>query len=291
MKALRALVALAALFMLASCGGGGGAPSQPVDDTEPIVRAAGGSPLDLSNAQIKNAIDGVKARSSSLLLTDISYGSYGRDRLDCSGATCVELDSGATIYISDIDYSDITFSPVMTRNGVKIAQGAGRTGFERDISQESNLYGGWMDHGAFFVSANLVTYTQDGETYDFGYAYGGAFGTASGSTPSSGSASWQGVMVGADVAREEGLQGDASLSADFAARSVDVAFTNVREVTTAGLRNSIIFSDVPMTSDGFSQGSRYRNRISGTFYGSGHQEAGGTFEHGSIFGAFGAKRQ
>ena len=289
MKALRAVAAVMAVSLLVACGGGG--PSQPVEDTAPIVRAAGGSPLKLSNAQIRSAIDGVKARSSSLLLTDISYGSYGSDRLDCSGATCVETDSGATIYISDLDYSAITFSPVMTRNGVKIVQGAGRTGFERNISQDSDVYGGWMENGAFFVSASLVSYIQGGETYDFGYAYGGAFGTASGSVPTSGSASWRGVMVGADVVREEGLQGDASLSADFAAQSIDVAFTNVREVTSAGLRNSIIFSDVPISVVGFSQGSRTGNRITGTFYGPGHAEAGGMFEHGSILGAFGAKRQ
>ena len=112
-------------------------PSQPADDTAPIVKASGGSPLNMTNGQTINAIDDTRALSNLLQLTDISYGSYGRDRLDCAGATCVEADSGVTVSISDLDYSAITFSPIMTRNGIKIVQGAGRTGFERNISQKA----------------------------------------------------------------------------------------------------------------------------------------------------------
>ncbi len=125
-------------------------------------------------------------------------------------------------------------------------------------------------------------------------AVGSIAGNDTGSRPVGGSATWRGVMVGADYARNEGFQGDATLTADFAASNVDVAFTNIHEAMTGSPRNSIRFNDVPFTADGFSSGSRTGSRfIDGTFYGPNHAEVGGVFEtdNGNKFGFFGAKRQ
>ena len=283
------LAAFAAALMLSACGGGGGGsssggPSQPVDNTAPIVAAIGGTPLSLSSAQIKAELRPILSSADTFLATDIHFIGGGRyTAVTCQGAACSV--QGSNFYISDFDLEGATYEAVMTRHGVMVAQGTGSSSVGEG-TETYLLYGGWLEHSAFVVEADI--YEEGGETRG-GIAYGTFFGDATGSVPVAGSATWRGVMVAAEVVREEAHQGDATLTANFAVSNIDVAFTNIREVDTGAARASIMFDDVPMTRDGFT--SRAQGRIEGKFYGPSHAEAGGIFERGNTIGAFGAKRQ
>ena len=284
------LAAVAAALMLSACGGGGGSSSgdsdgqQPVVNISPIIAATGGDPLNLSSSQIKAELRPILSGADTLLATDVHFVGGGRYAgVTCQGSTCSAL--GSTIYISDFDVDSATYEAVMTRHGVKIAQGTGSASVGEG-TETYLLYGGWLEHSAFLVEADI--YEEGGETRG-GIAYGTFFGDATGSAPVAGSAIWRGVMVAGEMLRQEAMQGDATLTADFAASNIDVAFTNIHEVDTGAARASIRFADVPMTGDGFA--SRANGRIEGKFYGPGHAEAGGIFERGHTIGAFGAKRQ
>ena len=50
------------------------------------------------------------------------------------------------------------------------------------------------------------------------------------------------------------------------------------------------FNGIPLVGGRFRTGSA-GDAIEGVFYGPEHQEAGGVFERGRVFGAFGATRQ
>ncbi|MYE84598.1 MAG: transferrin-binding protein-like solute binding protein [Gammaproteobacteria bacterium] len=99
-----------------------------------------------------------------------------------------------------------------------------------------------------------------------------------------------------------GVIGNATLTADFASETLDVAFTDVHRspgllatdgdlpVPLADMR----FDDVPMSSDGLIEDERAGEfNILGHWYGPNHVEAGGIFEHygRDISGSFGASRQ
>ena len=266
-----AVALLIGTLALAGCGGGGGGGSaQPISNTAPIRDAIGGGSLNLSNAQIRQALAAIERQTDSVNVSD--------DTAVCSGTSC--RTNNVTIYLSDFNLANGTYAPVMTHNGMNIMQGANRVSFAgQQIDYQT--YGGWGDHSLFGVFAEDDT------------AFAATAGDDTGSRPISGSASWRGVMVGADFARDEGFQGDATITADFAASHVDVAFTNIHEVMTGSRRNDIRFNNVPFTSDGFSSGSRVGRFVDGTFYGPNHAEAGGVFEteFGNKFGSFGAKRQ
>ncbi len=98
-------------------------------------------------------------------------------------------------------------------------------------------------------------------------------------------------MIGLDTVNVQALQGDTTLTVDFAASNVDVAFTNIHD-DDLDRRADIRWSDVPMVSGGFyAAGAGTGDKIEGTFYGANHAEVGGVFEHGATVGSFGAERQ
>ena len=188
---------------------------------------------------------------------------------------------------ADLDFSDQSYVAVMTRNGVSMTAGASRTPFGEDgtdLSAES--YGGWLKHNAFIVERESLVGTDNvAQSVDI-FAF--SIGRESGSNPVSGSATWVGTMAGMDTADVQILHGDTELTADFASSNVDVAFTRIYDEESQR-RADIVWTDVPMTSDGFA--SRAQGRIEGKFYGPNHAEAGGIFERGNTVGAFGTKRQ
>ena len=257
-------------FLTACGGGGGGGPAQLVSNTSPIRDAIGGGSLNLNGAQIQQALAAIERQADHVNSSD--------NVAVCSGTSC-RVD-GFTTYLSDFNLPNGTYEPVMTHNGMNIMQGTNRVSLAGQ-QIDYRTYGGWGDHSMFAVFV--------GDDSAGGYIAG----NDTGSRPVGGSATWRGVMVGADYARNEGFQGDATITVDFAASNVDVAFTNIHEAMTGSPRNSIRFNDVPFTSDGFSSGSRVGRFIEGTFYGPNHAEAGGVFEteFGNKFGSFGAKRQ
>lgn len=118
-------------------------------------------------------------------------------------------------------------------------------------------------------------------------------GVPAGTNPVSGSASWTGVMVGADRSPTDRrdatvgnfIRGDATLTVDFAQTNVDVVFDNIMDLETERVLLDMEWTDIPMTDGAFETGT-----IQGRFYGEDHEEVGGIFERDLILGAFGAKR-
>ena len=87
------------------------------------------------------------------------------------------------------------------------------------------------------------------------------------------------------------IRGDARIVIPaLADPSVEVAFTNVRELGTGDARDDMSWSAIPLADGRFATGSA-GDSIEGAFYGPGHREAGGVFERGRVFGAFGARRR
>lgn len=281
----RIIVTFAALT-LAACGGGGGGGSvpQPVPDTRPIVSAVGGQSLNLSSVQIGAELTLQANLADTMRSTD--FHTIDGDLLastTCRGAVCRVL--GVEIYPSDFDFGAGTFEAVTVLNGVSIVQGASRQTMDGE-TETSAGWGGWLDHTAFLVVGEAI---EDAEGYGVGAGFGVSLGVAAGNVPVSGSATWRGVMIGYDFPRDEGLLGDAALTADFATASVDVVFSDVHELETGAARAGFGFNDVPLSGTGFA--SRVGGRIEGAFYGPSHAEVGGIFEHGNTIGAFGAQRQ
>ena len=294
----RVVFVLAALALTACGGGGGGSPvasmSAPSSantsaELEEFRALVGGEPINLTSAQISNALRARQGAADRFLATDgISLSLSGipsRVAVTCAGAIC--SGDGMAFSPADLDFSDQSYVAVMTRNGVSMTAGASRTASGEDgtdLSAES--YGGWLKHNAFLVARDsLVGADNVAQSVDI---FALSIGRESGSNPVSGSATWVGTMAGMDTADVQILHGDTELTADFASSNVDVAFTGIYDEDSQR-RANILWDDVPMTSNGFA--SLAQGRIDGTFYGPDHAEVGGIFERDSIVGAFGAKRQ
>ena len=101
-------------------------------------------------------------------------------------------------------------------------------------------------------------------------------------------------MMGTDMgegAPPRQLGGDADIVIpELANPSVEVAFTSIRDLGTGDARDDMTWSGIPLADGRFGSGSA-GDSIEGAFYGPDHQEAGGVFERGRVFGAFGAKRR
>ena len=104
------------------------------------------------------------------------------------------------------------------------------------------------------------------------------------SQPLSGSATWTGDMVGLDD-NDRLIRGGARLTIDdFRVPAVDV-------VLTPNERARMVWNDLRVTRDGFSQRRATTDHIKGEFYGPGAEEVGGVFERNRIVGAFGAAKR
>ena len=147
-----------------------------------------------------------------------------------------------------------------------------------------------MHHSAF----NIYSYGDTVQGVTLWSRFGIAGGDLTGTQPS-GSALWQGVMVGSSVGGDGGgshLQGDATLTYRLSG-SLDAAFTNIKNIDSRRDHSvtTVRFDNVPIASDGTIQAGVTGNRIQGGLYGPDHAETAGTFEQLGIVGAFGAARQ
>ena len=117
--------------------------------------------------------------------------------------------------------------------------------------------------------------------------YGRVEGTASGDNPVSGSAVWSGKVRAVDTADSQWMpvSGDARLEVDFDQTTIDIDFTNFE----AG-HGDMSWQALRIQNGAFAhtQGSA---TLSGSFYGTQHQGAAGTFRRDDLRGAFGAVRQ
>ena len=188
-------------------------------------------------------------------------------------------------------------------NGVTLIEGYGlRTG---DRAFRARFFGAWLDDSAFFVNETTLTVRNErGEPVGLGTVYdASALGVTSGAAPApvhGKSATWTGMMIGADVSdavtRGQFLRGDATLIIDDLVNpDVDVAFSDFRDLETGARladRSIAPWQNIPL--DGGSFGSKPAGSddyIQGHFVGEHHAGAVGIFERGGVVGSFGGVRQ
>ena len=100
------------------------------------------------------------------------------------------------------------------RNGITLLQYRTETKNADGITAREIGCGAWLDHNAF--STSLATYYR-GAISDGYYAAvvaGFSVGNDSGSRPVGGSATWTGVMTGADLEFQNAVQGDAAVTVE-----------------------------------------------------------------------------
>ena len=290
------VIAAIALLLISACGGGSsGGGSSPLSQEDQQVltayqQAVGGQPLSLSASQIRSTMNARRNAADRTFVTDVLWSSFagrGRYSSSCSGATCTV--AGTRYGLSDIDFTDADLAPLMTLNGVSLVAGEQDIAYADGTRTLAQGLGGWLDHNGFFVEIDTLADTNNVATAIL--FYGVSIGNDTGSNPVGGSAKWSGAMVGMDTIDILAIGGSATVTADFSAANLDIAFTNIHD-ENLGRRSDIRWNDVPMASGGFyAPGLASGDRIEGTFYGPNHSEVGGVFEHSDYVGAFGARRQ
>ena len=312
---------------LVACGGGGGAGPGISSNSEsagtsslshmanlshidwlvsPSVARMSVTPdapaLPITSAQGISKINAIAAKSNEIYASRVWYKPQGgtavHSRYDCEGGSCHNLrENGAPDYgLHDknglnLYHTAIELQPVMSHNGVSIGQ-------IRATSRESEiqLYGGWMESGAFFVRwvNNLSSDHVVAFPHSFGYAPYPRNNPQD--LSSSGlSGTWTGAVVGIRYGSgKEGnvVHGAAEVSIDdFTNATMDVSFTGLFDLNASESIADINWSNLSIVSGEFSSvGSSPYSEIRGQFYGTDHKEVSGTFDRNSIIGAFGAIR-
>ena len=266
--------------ILSGCGGGG---------------SAGGS-IRSDIATISQSANSLLASNAFLLIHGLQF----RGGSPCQAISCTKAWEGSTLLellFEDVDDDaiqpgDIQLQRLADQQGVPMFEGEGRIE-EQGITADVTALGGWLEHSYFGVEiAQEINFSFEGSDPPLaglssaGYAY--SIGNATGTNPVSGSATWLGAVVGSDLRNQ--IQGDATLTFDFATMDMDVALTNLKDIDTGMLGSDMTWNNLPVTNGGFAAESN-ENSIEGRFYGPNHEEVGGIFERQTIVGAFGAKRQ
>lgn len=298
MKRLRLGIILFSLATVSSAcggGGGGGVGSGTIPQLIP-------NPITYTNMVAE--VSAIRGASDTLLMTDVFVTRPGLPRVEriqtfCGFRLCQAFDSGyklVDISLLDFPLSDRvgTHRFYTSIDGVNIVDIRG-SDEEAGIVTNFNTLGGWLDYSAFAVDVNsVVSGVSDGvDLRGTGFAAAYSLGDATGTTPAFGDATWTGTMVGGDTSltanRGNRIIGDATLRFDLPQNTIDVSFTNIRDIDAGRPHGHITWQNIPVTSGSFSTGF-IGNSIDGRFYGRNHEEVGGVFERNQIAGAFGAKR-
>ena len=314
-RCLLMIVGVAAALVVAGCGGGNGGgmdgPTMPTGDGDPMT--GDGDPMTsaklLTPEEAKASVVELQRDADSFLLSPY-YSNDARFAVSgCQGRSCTFSIEGQQVtadlnnyeYDPEPDVGNATYTTDAVMHGIVV----GTVSFEFFGTAETGDpyrnytygYGGWLDHGYFEVQ-RIITSTMPEGTVSYGplERLGVLFGTGTGSNPVSGSATWRGVMVGADVSHntfdDDVVRGDTDVRVDLANADVDVTFTNIRYLANDSALGDISWEDIPMVNGRFEKAvDSQPSHLSGTFLGHDHEEVGGVFEHGTLVGAFGAKRQ
>ena len=266
--------------------------------------------LPLSSSQGLGEINAIAARSNEIDASRFWYkpqgGTLVHSPYDCEGGSCHNLrendapdyglhdKNGLNLY-----HTAIELQPVMSHHGVSIGQVRATS-----RSTDTQLYGGWMEHSAFFVRS--LRHTSDAHTAGFPHAFGYTHwlidntGNNYRANPQDLSSSglggtWTGAVVGIRYSSgKEGhvVHGTAEVSIpDFTNVMVNVSFTGLHDRDAGESVASMQWSNLSVTEGAFSSvDANPYNEIRGRFYGSEHTDATGTFDRNSIIGAFGAIR-
>lgn len=270
--------ALAALCLLAACGGAG-SPAPDIPGTgDGTQRMA--SPLfgDAKAAALRALADSAPpgetaARNDARRRAQDRTGWEGRRAV--SPGTVAEALEGFAVRFSDT-YGDVSLrNPILSKHGI-VTHGA--------KAGDGRFVGATMESAGFAVLVSEGLGGGDG-------IYARTDLDPSGTAPTE-SATWTGLMLGADRDSLELLQGDATLGYDFGEREVDVRFANIVNLDRGEAHStvSVGFAGIAVDADGrweSRDGGRY---VEGGFAGSGHAEAAGLFWTPGMAGAFGARK-
>ena len=276
---------------------------------------AGGTKM--SKTDPAESVHKIFTSSDSIILSDyfVARGDYiaaaGGPRLQvsCEGKTCTMTIPASPGPLKEL--TDVWSMPMSAQrfhdegwhadtgefntiiNGVSVDIFCGNC-FDESGIDTFITYGGWMKYS--FFGTNLVSNYQSNQFVPkWGYAF--STGVESVGNPA-GSATWKGAMIGNVTSQHNQfhrIQGEATLSFWLPDNTLNVVFTNIRDVDSElspGTPHS--HSDMSWTNldvqDGSFQNGSDGNSIQGQFYGPDHQEVGGIFEKINILGAFGARR-
>ena len=209
---------------------------------------------------------------------------------DCSGAACQLLDPTT----GDTETAGLDTAVMGLGDAEAIGSAHGITLMSRSGSQmgvDVTSLGAWMEHGSFALDGQRAV----GEEVESDTLHALALGDLT-DGPLTGSATWLGIMVGTPIAgddRGDRLVGTAALNYDMSAGGLDAGFSGIKNIDrgTAHGVEAVIFSDLAVGPDGTFARGQSGARIQGGFYGPGHAEAAGIFEHSDMIAAFGARRQ
>lgn len=304
--AAMAVCTLSLTLAFSGCGGGGSGTMprnggsdggdqafQPVDGPAAITLTGAQPPAetvdDVAERELRilNETDFMLLSNIYAETNDSAHPNFVVESV-CSYSSCTVTvpESEQSFVFSPDDFLrglTIDGSAILTKNGITML---------RDFEDDYHAYGAWMEHAAFGVQTGS---SIPGTNATF-YALGAALGDRTGTKPTAATATWQGLMVGTPPtgpAKGNTLQGDATLTFDMTTSSIDVAFTDIKDIKKGDTHSSasVLFDDVPVSSAGTYETGTAGNLISGAFYGSSHAETAGVFEHSGIVGAFGAKKQ
>ena len=301
MRKIAAASVAATALALTACGGGGGGGDIAISDItvpdverDTAISLTGGSPPDLTRyearSRLGSIIEAADVYDTWYKVVDEEEPEFNRAggyHTDCDPDVCVNSEIGEYLH------PDTRFTPIMVRNGIPMARMRYLYTWGDGSAETTYGYGGWMDHSAFAVELVLFERHYQGEYWlAAGSITGEATGHASRSNPE-GTFNWNGVMVGRDSDLESSfaanvVQGDARASTELSGRgtmTVDVAFTNIRNLNSGDSLADMRWHGLPVTD-----GSFETREILGTFYGPEHEEVAGTFSRNQIIGAFGAQR-
>jgi hypothetical protein len=291
------VVICCAVLMLAGCGGGSGGPSVPLSLDPPALPQTPATNIREKIAKIGSAATGLTV--TDLVVTPRSrLAPNERGQTTCSGTTCESVSDfgGLTSYppasVSTASLSTITeesrIEGVTPLYGVNRGTVRGRDELTASSNIDFLAYGAWLDHTFFGVTRGNWNGTVDGTSVDGAETvFAFSTGTESGSNPVSGSATWNGLMVGLDkTTPTQAVNGQATLTYDFSDQALDVDLTNISGPGTYG---NISWDNLAVQNGRFGGGND-SNSLSGSFYGPNHEEVGGVFERNQLIGAFGAQR-
>ena len=297
MNALRlGIILYSTATVLSACGGGGGGGGGRSGTLPQLI------PNPITYTNMVAEVLPIARSSDTLLMTDVflthpSSPRGGRIPTVCGGRFCQAFYDGYRLV--GISLLDFQFSKpaddhrfYTSIGGVNIVDVRGRDE-EAGIVTDFKTLGGWLDYSAFAVDVHSVVNDSGGDLRDTVFSGAYSLGDATGTTPAFGNATWTGTMVGGDTSltanRGNRIIGDATLRFDLPQSTIDVTFTNIRDIDAGRLHGPITWQNIPVTSGSFSTGF-IGHSIDGRFYGRNHEEVGGVFERNQIAGAFGAKR-
>ena len=222
-----------------------------------------------------------------------STGEFLRTPTQCQGTTCVTGVARIT-RPSNFSAGPEWIEQLSERNGVTVV-------LERSVGEsdfaDAEAIGGWLEHSFFatqIFSWVHPVYEGQGVTTAFPYVVGNS--TGENPSLSDGSARWEGLMFGRDVASSSAfsqvVEGDAAVTVEFGGASLtaDVAFSNIADRETGAPRNDMAWRGLALKEGGFSRRAAPDDTISGRFFGPNEEEVGGIFERDGIAGAFGGVR-